>query len=462
MFEFFKVNDPFRLIGVSVYFLVSTVLYLIFNHLPITFPQLSWMLLGERLGDGYVLYQDIIDDTGPLSAGFFFVIDFIVGRNQITYELLGRILIFFQIYYWNKILIRYRVFDENTYLPAIIMLALFHFGFDMLSLSPALLGSTFLILALGQLLSQTVLQKDSSESTLLIGIYGGLATGFHPIYILFLPFMIFAGIVVSGFSFRQLMLSLAGYFLPILLMSVFYFWNDGLSEAIQIWPLIFFSEKYQYQPYLNWIILGSLPLLFAIIGYFYNSVLRVSSINQQKQRQLMLIWLVFAASGVFLAKRQASYQLVILVPVMSYLITQFFLNVKKQVIVKTAFYLLILGLPSVSWWIWEDSSQKESPYFVRENPQYSYAGNSLMILGDDLSPYLTGSLGGPFLNFHLSKLYLEQERNLPQRARLFQMIQSQKPKIILDQEGVFTKILVDYPELNRLYSQKANGVYELK
>ncbi|MDF2156275.1 hypothetical protein [Algoriphagus sp. CAU 1675] len=462
MLEFFKVNDPFRLIGVGIYFLITTFLYLVFGQLPITSPQLDWMLLGERLGDGYFLYQDIIDDTGPFSAGFFFLVDFIFGRSPLIYEILGRILIFFQIYYWNRILIRYKVFDENTYVPSIVMLALFHFGFDMLSISPALLGSTFLLLALGHLFSQTVIQKDGSESTLLIGIYGGLATGFHPIYVVFLPFMIFAGIVVSGFSFRQLMLSLVGYFLPILLMSVFYFWKDSLDEAITIWPLIFFSEKYHYQSYLDWAILGTFPLILSLVGYFYTSLLRASTINQQKQRQLILIWLLFAIAGIFIAKREASFQLVILTPILSYLITQFFLNVRKAPVLRIAFFLLVIGLPVASWWYWEKKSQENTGYFVQGPEKTSNTKQPLLVLGNDRSPYLNGSLDGPFLNFNLSKLYLSQERDLPQRARLFRMIEKQKPKLILDQEGVFAKILEDYPELSRQYQMTSPGVYSLK
>lgn len=139
---------------------------------PLTEPRLLWMVLGERLSDGYYLYLDVIDDTGPLSAGFFTFVHFAFGRSELAFELIGRLLVLFQIIYWNTVLIRYRVFEENTYLPAIIMAALFHLSFDMAGLSPALLGSTFLVLAIGQLFSHTVLQKETSESTLLIGIYG--------------------------------------------------------------------------------------------------------------------------------------------------------------------------------------------------------------------------------------------------------------------------------------------------
>lgn len=461
LLSFFKVNDPFRLIGVGLFALILTLVYLFVNPFPLTNPQLIWMVLGERLNEGNFLYLDVIDDTGPLSAAFFALVDFVFGRNMFAYEILGRALILVQVIYWNTILIKYRVFDENTYLPSIIMMALFHISFDLLSLSPTLLGSTFLILALGQLFSQTVLQKETSESTLLIGLYAGLATGFNPNYALFLPYMIFTGIAISGFSFRQLMLSLVGYFLPILLISVYYFWNDGLEAAFDTWPLIFQSDKYQFQSYISWLILGALPILLSMVGYFLSAVLRGSTINQQKQRQLIIIWIFFSALEFFLIKRQASYQLVIFIPGLTYLITQFFLNMGRGMIAKLSFYLLIIGLPGFAFWYWQGTVEKHADYFVKESDPIEYPG-SVMILGEDISPYIHSKMGGPFLNFKLSKLYLEREKDLPERAKLFQLLQTQKADVVLDQEGVFSRLLQEYPELAKQYESPETGVFLLK
>ncbi len=461
LLSFFKVNDPFRLIGVGLFALIMTLVYLFWNPFPLTNPQLIWMVLGERLSEGNFLYLDVIDDTGPLSAAFFALVDFVFGRNMLAYELIGRVLILVQVIYWNSILIKYRVFDENTYLPAIIMLALFHISFDLLSLSPTLMGSTFLILALGQLFSQTVLQKETSESTLLIGLYAGLATGFNPNYALFLPYMIFTSIAISGFSFRQLMLSLVGYFLPILLISVYYFWNDGLEAAFDIWPLIFQSDKYQFQSYISWLILGALPILLSLVGYFLSAVFKGSTINQQKQRQLIIIWIFFSALEFFLIKRQASYQLVIFIPGLTYLITQFFLNMGRSMIAKLSFYFLIIGLPGFAFWYWQGTVEKHADYFVEESEPIGYPG-SVMVLGEDISPYIESKMGGPFLNFKLSKLYLERERDLPERAKLFQLLQTQKADVILDQEGVFDKLLQEYPELAKQYESPELGVFLLK
>ena len=255
------------------------------------------------------------------------------------------------------------------------------------------------------------------------------------------------------------MLSLVGYFLPLLLISVFYFWNDGLEEAIQIWPLTFLSQKYEYQSLLSWLYLGIFPLLLAALGYFMATVLRGSTINQQKQRQLILIWLVFSAAVFFIIKKQAAYQLVILIPGLTYLITQFFLNTKKEFIAKMSFYILVVGLPAVAFWYWHQDDT-DSEYFVAKN-EVEYTGN-ILVLGDNLSPYLNSSLGGPFLNYRLSKLYLDQDRDLREKARLFQMLQKQRPATVLDPQGDFEKLLKQFPALESQYRKTSADVYSLK
>ncbi|SEG25190.1 hypothetical protein SAMN03080598_03087 [Algoriphagus boritolerans DSM 17298 = JCM 18970] len=463
LLSFFKVNDPFRLIGVAAYLILLAVLAKVFFDFPMTEPRLLWMVLGERLSDGFFLFQDTIDDTGPLAAGFFAFVDLLFGRSDFAYELIGRLLVLFQIIHWNVVLIRYRVFDENTYLPAIIMAALFHLSFEMVGLSPTLLGSTFLVLAIGQLFSQTVLQKETSESTLLIGIYGGIATGFHLNFVIFLPYLIFTGIAISGFSFRQLLLALIGFFLPLLLVLVFFFWNNGHSETLQILPEIFTYKKYSYQPLASWMILAGFPLILALVGYFYSAVLRGSTINQQKQRQLIILWLVFSLIQFLLVKRQAAFQLLIFIPGLTYLITQFFLNMRRGMIAKLAFLILLFGLPVGGWWFIQTQLHANSTYFVKtQTGNLNTSGEKIMVLSEDSSPYLENSLGGPFLNFNLTKAYLASEKTLEQKAQIFQNLINQKPQLVIDPEGIFKNLLEELPALKNLYNESEPGIFRLK
>ncbi|GAB2475648.1 hypothetical protein [Algoriphagus taiwanensis] len=460
MLRFFKVNDPFRLIGVALYLLVFSVVYLVLFPFPITEPLLQWMVLGERLGEGFYLYKDVVDDTGPLSSAFFLAMDFLFGRSPLAYAILGRVLILIQLTYWNFTLIRYRVFDENTYLPAIIMAALFHFSFDMLTLSPALLGSTFLILALSQLFSQTVLQKETSESTLLIGIYGGIATGFHLNFGLILPYMIFTGLLISGFSFRQLILSIVGFFLPILLILVFYFWNDSLQDALEILPLVFTYDGFSYQSVYSWLILGAFPVLLALFGYFLGTFQRGSTINQQKQRQVIITWMLFGALVFFFVKKQAGFELLIFLPGFTYLITQFFLYVRKSWIAGMTFTLLILGLPLGALFYWKNQTQSNEIYFVTNNPGNTTENKKIMVLGPEMDLYLENQLGGPFLNYHLSQAYLAKEKDLEGKSRLYSKVFLQKPELIFDSEGEFKKLLLEFPALQSLYSEKSPGIFQ--
>ena len=422
-----------------------------------------WMVLGERLSEGNLLYVDIIDDTGPLSAGVFTGLHLLFGRSELAYLLLGKIFVLFQIYYWNSTLIKYRVFDENTYFPAIVMAALFHFSFDLMYLSPTLLGSTFLLLAFGQLFSHTVLQKESSESTLLIGIYGGLATGFHWNFVFFLPFLIFTGLAISGFTIRQLFLSIMGFLLPILLILVFYFWKDGLEQALQVWPIVFTYPNYAYQPYLSWLTPGVFPLVLALAGYFIGSFFRGATINQQKQRQLILIWLLFSAGLFFLVKNNASYQLVVFLPAMSYFISQFFLHFGWTLLLRPAFFGLILVLPIWGMNYWQDRTGIDTSYFVSQTFDLEpLIQSGVMVLEEDPSPYLTHSLDGPFLNFHMSASYLKQEKTLQQKAQVFQMIRRQLPAQVYDNQGHFKVLLEELPALKEFYTEDKPGRYSKK
>ena len=84
------------------------------------------------------------------------------------------------------------------------------------------------------------------------------------------------------------------------------------------------------------------------------------------------------------------------------------------------------------------------------------------MLGDNLSPYLNAKLGGPFLNYQLSKLYLDQDRDLREKARLYQMLQKQKPSVILDPNGDFQNLLKLFPALEEEYTKTSTGVFALK
>ena len=271
--------------------------------IPLLNPELIWMLTGERLAGGYSMYLDVVDDNGPLSATVYWLMHLLTGKSLPAYRYIGVLILFFQAIYINTLLIRYKSFEENTYIPALVMTVLFFISFDFMTLSPALLGSTFVLLALGQLFSLTVLHEESPEPFLLVGLFGGVAFCFHSPFLVFLPFIIITGIIVSGFNFNQTLLSLAGYLLPFVLCSTYYFWIDGLDEFIYGFVLgPHLVDYYHFVSFVVMAILFALPLLLTFMGVVLGTLLKRLTVNQQKQNQLILFYLFFSFLPLFIAK----------------------------------------------------------------------------------------------------------------------------------------------------------------
>jgi hypothetical protein len=165
----------------------------------------------------------------------------------------------------------------------------------------------------------------------------------------------------------------------------------------------------------------------------------------------------------FLLKRQASFELVIFLPGLTYLITQFFLNMGKGIIGKTAFFLLLFGLPGAGWWYWTNEAAAGSTYFVKAKSESAFKpGEKIMVLSNDPSPFLHASLGGPFLNYQLTKAYLESEKTLAEKAKIFQNIRTQKPQTIIDPDGKFKALMEELPALKNFYHESEPGTFRLK
>ncbi|AFL83412.1 hypothetical protein Belba_0760 [Belliella baltica DSM 15883] len=466
MLRFFRINDPFRLIGILIILVILSGTYFWILDVPMLQPELIWMLAGERLADGNHMYKDVVDDTGPLSAGVYWIIHLIFGKSLTALRLLAALVILFQVTYINSLFIRYKSFEENTYIPAAIMVVLFHLSYDFLTLSPALMGSTFILLALGQLFSQTVLQKEGSDSVLLVGVFGGIAACFHFPLVVFLPFLVVSGVIVSGFTFNQFVLALVGYFLPIVLVGLYYFWIDALPDFIFEY---FFAtrilEVYQHISIEDTGLLFALPVALALIGYFVGLWFKLITVNQQKQRQLIFIFLLFAISSVFLTNRRTPYQWIILLPALTYFINQIFIYLTQKRVLQIFVILFFLGIPLVGygWFIFQNSAGNFDSYAIVYQEKHQIArGKKILVLGDDIAYYKEASLGASYLNSKLSNRILKDFDDFADMAAVYQEFFTEKPDLIIDQEGVFAGLTDRVPLLNNLYQEEANGIYLLK
>lgn len=465
MLSFFRINDPFRLVAILGIILLMSSIYIWIVDIPLLQPELIWMLLGERMAEGKHMYIDIIDDTGPLSAGVYWVVHLVFGKSALAYKAIAAFIVLFQVVYVNNLFIKYRSFEENTYIPALVLTVLFYLSFDLVTLSPALMGSTFIVLALAQLFSQTVLQKEGSDAVLLVGIFGGIAACFHFPLATFLPFLLVSGIIVSGFSFKQLILSLIAYAMPLVFCGLYYFWIDGFEAFIYefiIAPRLI--ESYAHVSYRDLALLFALPLFFAVLGFFVGLIVKSQTVNQQKQFQLNLIFSIFAISSLLLTNRRTAYQFIVLLPALTYFISLLLVVYKKGIPIKILTALFVFGIPvmGIVSTFYEMNSGRINIYAVNYEEKHTISkGKKILVLGEDLAYYQGSSLATPYLHFRLSKNVILDQDDLSNTVKVYENFRKEMPEIVFDEEGVFAQLLERIPILSRQY-EKQGQIYFLK
>lgn len=466
MLQFFKLNDPFRFLGILL-FLVLLRLPYIWMDMPLLQSEMIWMLIGERLDRGFAMYSQIMDDTGPFSAFVYWSLYAIFGRSVWAFHSFAGLIILFQVIYLNLLFIRFKSFQENSYLPAIVMLVLFHLSYDFLVLSPSLMGNTFILLAFGQLFSHTTINRNSTESVLLLGLYGGFALCFHFPLVVFFPFMVICGVFISGFNFQQLVLSVTSYFIPVSMYALYSFWTDSLGDfyrefvlaSRQVAPVLHVS-------YNELLILFAFPIVLSLIGLVLTFGLRKMYVNQQKQNQLIIIYFICSCCAVFLANRTISYQFLGFVPVFAYYLVHLFWVSKNKVRQMLIFYMYLFLFPIIGYaFLFEKKNDpvKLSTYATIERDSHQlFNGARVLVLGKDLGYYQNAVPATPFINIGLAKQYLEDLEDFGKKTKVFRHFMEESPHFVIDDEGVFAKILPYFPQLEQRYEIISDGLYQLK
>ena len=153
--------------------LVLLKIFYIANALPVLSSELEWMLIGERLNSDKSLYSEIWTSTGPLASYVYGLVHFIFGRGQIFYELVALFLVFFQSLLFTFIVNNNKAFIEKNYVPGLLYALVMSMTFDANKLSPALMATTFLLLAINSLFKHIDNNDGSSEPIFEIGLFWG-------------------------------------------------------------------------------------------------------------------------------------------------------------------------------------------------------------------------------------------------------------------------------------------------
>jgi hypothetical protein len=457
MLRFFKVNDPYRLFALLFTLLLFSLPILFFPS-PVSIQELRSMLIGEALVDGKMLYSELFDSTAPLASLFFGLLDWLCGRSVLTRQIISVIFLFIQASFFAVILIRNKAYTESTYLPALIFGILSFLSFDFISITPELLGSLFLLMAINNIFKEIEFKIQRDEIILNLGVCIGIASLFLLSLSLFLVAAIIILLIFTRVKFRKYFLLVTGFTLPHLLLMCFYFYNDAFGMLLQNFYLASFHfGGYEFVSLKTLLTLITIPIIFLALAFFKLNLEGRFTKYQSQLSQVVFLWLFFSVIHAFIAKELTPHSFIIFLPSATYFISHYFLLVKRKVLAEYLLGFFLVGivglamlgkfnfLPMVSY----------DQLFVKKN-EGPIKHKKLMLLATGLENYQSNKLAGYFLDWELSKEIVNGADYYEDIIFIKKMFDNDPPEIILDPQDKMKAFFDRIPSLALQYKRDGN------
>lgn len=422
------------------------------------------------MDEGASMYIDIWDGLSPLAASTYWLIDFLFGRSLTAYQIIGLMLIIIQSAMFNGMLLRFKAYNENNYIPALIYALLMTMHFDFLTLSPALMSLTFLLAALNLVIDFIQSREKGDEKILRIGIYTGVATLFFFPAFLFMVVVILAFLLFTGASARKILLAVYGFLLPVALAAAYYYFKDGGKAFLiqYVHSYFLFSGKYLVDvPSL--LAIASTPILFT--GYSILKVFAYPSFTnfQTRIQQIMLTLILVGAAMLSMTNSKAPFQLAIFVPSAAFFISHHFMLVRRRLWVEIQFtiflfFLIFVNLGSYYGVGVVERFVNHDGLFVRETSiGRMIAGSKILVLGDELSFYKDARLATPYLDWKASTLHFHALGYYDNITAIYKNLLNDRPDYIVDQEGLMPALEEKIPAIGQWYVKTSTDmVYRLQ
>ncbi len=430
---------------------------LVFLGVPATVSELLYMLVGERMADGFAMYRDIYDSTGPLSAFFYWTIDVAAGRSYLTYRLTATFLLLLQAVFFNVTLNRYQVYAGKGYIPALLYLLMGSITFEFDMLTPLLIGNTFIIFSLPYII--TISREGLDNNRLFVGGFMvGLAALCYLPLALFLLVAAFGVVLFSSNTFRSFLLMLCGFAFPYALLVTYYLYTNTASYFLEMHLL----QPWQFQistllPPAHLAKALLLPGLLLLLSLISTTSLPQRLVFQDKFQQLMTVWLLVSAVLVFTRQEISVGTFLVMLPPIAYFGEFLFASRTKKWILNLYFFLLLGGVLllryreplGINRLVQVDDSRLLLPQ--RQQPEMM-TGSTVLVLGDDYSYYEQNKPATPYLNWELSQRHFGRLDEYQAVYELYLNFRQESPAYIVDQAGLMPQLKHKLPSVFGVYA----------
>lgn len=453
MLRFLKSGSSISLllfIAASFFFIYSK----IENHsIPFAW-ELRYFLLGEKLNQGFRLYQDILENIAPASAAIYSLLHLFSIPLKLT-PLIAIGIIGIQGIIFQLTIQKFDLLPKLGYLPFMIYVSMFFISMELWSLSPALMGLTFLILAWNEIVYQ---QRglQANDRVFLIGLHLGLASLFFFSYAFFLWWGLYALIAYTGVNFRQIILFLVGFIFPYLISISYLNYTENLGSLFQVFQASAFHFNVIKSKDLYHIFISYLPgLTIAIMGFYILLSTNKIRTNAKKAQQSNFAWIVLSIILLFTLPNYSRYNLVFFIPGFCLIGFHIFFLFKKPWAQELNIWITI-SLLFISQQI--EFKQDKSEFL--KLGKLPFKNEKLLILGPQIEEYLNNKMSGPFINWELSKSLFENINDYEKVITLTELFEKNPPTYIFDPEKTFKRIQTKIPNIGLKYREFGNNIFK--
>lgn len=469
MLSFFRVNAPYQILSLII--ILVLLQFPFYVHSPdLLVPELQWMLVGEKMGQGFMLYRDVWDNLSPLSAAVYWGIDELFGRSPIAHRTLANILIILQAIYFNYISNQRQLFTERNYVPGILYLLFINVSFDCSTLSPVLMATTFILLAFGTLIRQ--MQREGvTDEVFELGFYLSVATLFYLPMGLFAFWSFASMLLYTGANFRQHTLAFFGYIFPIALTALFFFFRDALDDFSQnLLTSAFRTRQYNLNDFLG--VIGTMAGIFLLGGLgFVQTIGYPRFINYQSRcQQIMMLWSIIAVISIALMPFIAPMQFIIFIPPLAFFAVNFFMLMQRRWLSEILFLVVFVA---VLFFRYQASFLNNSFAFNKsarlENLKIKNAllppqinKQKILVIGDDEGEYKDNFPATAYLNWELARYDFENLDSYESVISIFDNFTADPPTYVIDKVNIMPRLFKRLPELGKRYqTTQWKGIYQL-
>ncbi len=434
---------------------------------PLLVPELNWMLVGEQMGRGFVLYRDIWDNTSPLSACVYWAVDYFLGRSQLAYQAIAAGVGLLQVLYFNYLISSRDIFPRRNFVPGLMYALFLNISFDLTTLSPTLMAGTFLLLALGGFVN-ILSRRQVTNEVFEVGLYIGIATLFYLPAYLFSVWAVICLLFYTGASFRHHLLVFFGSLFPLLMVLLLFYLNDGLDSLnMNLFASVFKVNEFTLSDFYTLLATLSIPVVLGVMGLFRIFTYSRFVHFQTQVQQIMAIWFIISLFTVPFMQYLAPSQFALFIPSIAFFAANYFESFKNRLRGELIFLFSlggillflfngVLGILPESF-LGRLDNMKAKPALLPDEITWK----KILVLGEDEGEYLDNFTATPYLNWNLARHDLHNLDNFESVIHISNNFQKDPPEYIIDKEGLMPRIFQRVPALKSRYKKSGwPGIYE--